>query len=256
MLALGKRWPTVQRVLPSRRLPYPVRGGRVYLSLANAPTALQRVLRTYEPQKYVNIAAFLPAGGTFVDVGANVGDFSLWAARCGGPGCRVLAVEAEPDNVTWLRRTVARNGLEDQVVVEGVAASDAEGETELLVTAKHGTHSIVENELHHTQERFRPVDKVVVPTRRLDDLLAAHGLEPDVVKIDVEGAERLVLDGAPALLASGRPMTLLIDLHFGVDVPSLAALLQSYGFTLRTEDCPQDVLDAVVPGTLSVVAVR
>jgi FkbM family methyltransferase len=247
----------MQRLLPDRHLPYPVRGGWVYLSLGNAPTSLQRVLRTYEPLKFANIATFLPRGGCFVDVGANAGDFSVWATRCGGPGTQVLAIEAEPENARWLRRTVTRTGLDAQIRVENVAASAGEGETELLLTAKHGTHSIVENELHRKVEAFRPVQRITVPTRTLDALIADAGLPTvDVVKIDVEGAEELVLAGASGLLSQTGPLTLLIDLHFGVDVPGLAKQLQSHGFTLRREDEPHVVIDEVPPKTLSIVAVR
>jgi FkbM family methyltransferase len=234
-----------------------VKGGRVYLSLSNAPTYVQRVLRVYEPGKFANLARFLPPGGVFVDVGANAGDFSLWACRVGGPTARVLAVEAEPGNVSWLRRTVERNGLADQVTVVHAAASESDGEVELLVTAKHGTHSIVENELHSTFEAFRPLRRELVPARRLDDLVEAAGLTSvDVVKIDVEGAELLVLRGATRLLAGDAPMTLLIDLHFGVDLDEVTALLQDRGFSIRREEEPDVEVTSIPEGTLSVVALR
>lgn len=255
--ATAQQWGLTRRLLPKRHLPYPVRGGRVYLSLGNAPASLQRVLRTYEPNKFRNIERFLPRGGGFVDVGANAGDFSVWAARCGGPDTRVLAIEAEPENARWLQRTVELNRLGSQVSVVQVAASDSDGETELILTDWNGTHSIVENELHHEIEMFRPRGRVTVATRRLDDLIRESPLpRVDMVKIDVEGAELVVLRGAPELLAGPGPLTLLIDLHFGVDLDELVNLLHGHGFSIGSEENPDVVIQSVPDGTLSIVATR
>ncbi len=251
------RWSRVRRAFPSRYLPYPVKGGWAYLSLANSPTQLQRLLRVYEPAKFANIARYLPPGGGFVDVGANAGDFTIWAAHVGGPATRVLSVEAEEGNAHWLRRTVQRNRLEDRVTVVNAAASDAPGEVELLVTAKNGTHSIVESELHSAFEEFRPIRRVRIPARPLDDLIDEAAMSRvDVVKIDVEGAEMLVLRGAPRLLSGKDALTLLIDLHFGVDIQELGALLQGNGFSLRREQEPDVEVASIPTGTLSVVALR
>jgi FkbM family methyltransferase len=252
-----RRWERVSKLLPERYVRYPLKGGWVYLSLANSPTQVQRLLRVYEPAKFANIERFLPPGGGFVDVGANAGDFTVWAAKVGGPATRVLAVEAEPGNATWLRRTATRNRLDDRVTVVAAAASDVEGEVELLITAKNGTHSIVESELHKVQAVFRPLRRVTIPAHPLDDLIARSVLERvDLVKIDVEGAELLVLRGAPQLLGGSKPLTLLIDLHFGVDVGELAALLQGYGFTLSLEGEPDVPITEIPPHTLSIVARR
>lgn len=244
-------------MLPKRHFAYPVRGGRVYLSLGNAPVSLQRLFRLYEPNKFRNIERMMPPGGVFVDVGANAGDFTVWAARCGGPGARVLAIEAEPENARWLQRTVELNRLGGQVSVVQVAAANSDGETELILTDWNGTHSIVENELHHEIEMFQPRGRVKIATRRLDDLIREAGLPGvDVVKIDVEGAELLVLEGAPELLGGSGRLVLLIDLHFGVDLEELVNLLSSHGFTIGPEENPDEVIGSVPEGSRSIVAIR
>lgn len=256
VLELAKRWPTVRRMLPARPLPLPTRAGVLYVSLRNSPTSLQRVFRTYEPRKFDNLTRFLPTGGGFVDVGAHIGDFTVWAAKVGGPDARVLAIEPSPDTVQQLHRAVLRNGISRQVRVEQCAASAEEGTVELLMTPQSGTHSIVEGPLH-SMDRFRPQSRVPVRTLPLDDLIDRAGLaRVDVVKIDVEGAELLVLAGAKGLLANGKPLVLLIDLHFGVDTDELARILREAGFTLRTENAPDVVIDQLPERLLSVVAVR
>lgn len=247
----------VQPRLPDRYLLLPTRSGWLRLNLRRDPGAVRRVLRSFEPEKYENIRRFLPDGGTFVDVGANVGDFTVWAARLAGPLGRVVAIEVEPTNARWLRENVRRHGLGDRVTVVELAASDREGETELILSSSASIHTIVPSELHSAREQFRPAGTIVVATRRLDDILADAGCaEPDVVKIDVEGAELLVLEGAGGLLSSGRPMAVLIDVHFGVDLERLHRTLTDAGFTVRLETDPDRAIDVIPAGATSIVALR
>jgi len=243
--------------MPDRYIPLPTRAGWLRLNLRRDPAAMLRVLRRFEPAKFAMIERFMPPGGVFVDVGANMGDFSVWAARIAGPAARVLAVEAEPANVERLRENVRRAGIEEQVQVAGVAAADANGEVELLVSSNPGVHSIVEHPAHHHIERFRPVARVRVPTRRLDELLAETGLsDPDMVKIDVEGAELLVLRGSPELLSGRKPLVLMMDVHDGVDFGELGDLLLLSGFRLYRESDLSTALPGIPADALSVVAVK
>jgi FkbM family methyltransferase len=206
--------------------------------------------------KFRNIARFLPSGGGFVDVGANLGDFSIWAAKRGGPSTRVLAVEADPDNVPQLRRNVRLHRLTDAVEVAPVAASAQTGTVVLHQGHQSGTSTISPSEVH-TLDHMRPRGTVEIPARTLDDLIEGSALERvDVVKIDVEGAEEYVLAGARKLLATTGPMTLLIDIHWGVDVAGIVADLADHGFTTRLEAEPDVVLDVVPENTLSIVCIR
>ena len=209
-----------------------------------------------QPLKFRNIARFLPRGGGFVDVGANIGDFSIWAAKRGGPDTRVLAVEADPDNLPQLKRNLHRHRLDDAVHVAPVAAAAEPGIVVLHQGHQSGTSTISPSEVH-TLEHLRPRGTVEIPAQTLDSLLEEVALpRVDVVKIDVEGAEEQVLAGAAKLLATSQPLTLLIDLHWGVDVPGIVSRLSGYGFTTRLEAEPDLVIDAVPDNALSIVCIR
>ena len=90
-----------------------------------------------------------------------------------------------------------------------LALSDSDGDATLFIGRKSGWHSLAE------ERKAGSLGEIEVATRRLDSLVAA-GVVPsriDVVKIDVEGAEMAVLQGAEKTLASNRTITLLIDIH-------------------------------------------
>jgi FkbM family methyltransferase len=235
-LAVGgvhwKLYRLLRRLLPKRHLPYPTRAGRVYLNLAESPMMLDRVLRRYERDKHRALAQLLSQGMTFIDVGANKGDFALFAARRVGPSGHVVAVEPAPENCRWLRRSVARNRQTNVTVVE-CAASEREGSAVLHLAPISGWHSL----LPFANAR----GTVVVPTRTVDQMVGDCGLRGvDVVKIDVEGAEALVLRGAERTLEDNRNIAVLIDLHphRGAEVEEVAGLLGEHGLHTFSVDDP------------------
>jgi FkbM family methyltransferase len=244
-LAVARRHAALRPFLPRGHRAYPGAGGRIYLDLRESPMMLARLLRVYETPKVGALRARLRPGDVFVDVGANKGDFSLLAARLMGDAGRVIAVEPEPENAAWIERSVARNGYRCIEVVR-VALAESNGEATLHLGEKSGWHSLV------TTEGVATVGRVTVPTRSLDALLAERGVaRVDVIKIDVEGAEARVFDGAAATLGGAHPMTVLLDVHpgRGVDPLAVAARLRAWGFLIREPD-------AVTATTKSILAVR
>jgi FkbM family methyltransferase len=164
------------------------------------------------PAETAVVRAGLSPGGTFVDVGANWGYFTLVAAHAVGPGGRVVALEPDPRVHAELRANVARNGIRT-VTVLPVAASDRAGEAVLAGYAEadrnRGVSSLV----------AAPAGEAAafpVRTAPLDDVLDGLGIGPvDLVKIDVEGAEELVLRGMARGMAEGRYRRILVELHPG-----------------------------------------
>ncbi|MDA8300749.1 MAG: FkbM family methyltransferase [Actinomycetota bacterium] len=158
------------------------------------------VTGAYEPGVSATVRSLLRPGATFVDAGANIGWFSLLAAGLVGPTGRVVAVEPNPLNCDLARRSVEDNGF-GNIEVFTVALSDQTGTVALETDGSNG--------------RIVPVDSpppqpvrvnFVVAARTLDSLLKDAGVtHVDVVKLDVEGAEPLVLAGAAEMLARDRP---------------------------------------------------
>ena len=153
-------------------------------------------LGTYERRTQRLFSRQLSPGDVVFDVGAHVGFYSLLASRLAGPQGRVVAFEPLPRNVELLERHVACNGASNVLVVRAAVGErtgqerfDDKGDPSMGALAAEG-------EL---------VDLVCI-----DDLVEEGKVPPPrLVKIDVEGAESRVLEGAAATLAKHRPAVLL-----------------------------------------------
>jgi FkbM family methyltransferase len=150
----------------------------------------------------------LGRGGVFYDVGANLGFFSLLAAHISGLDAgRVYAFEAAPDNAEAIRVNAALNAIAN-IEVLAVAVSDHAGRGRLQVVDDQSWSKLVDYGEHPFTERVIEVELVAI-----DDLVAAGRLPPpDVVKIDVEGAELAVLRGMRETIERHRP-AIICELH-------------------------------------------
>lgn len=146
----------------------------------------------------------------FVDVGANVGTFTVRVARL-FPGVRVWAVEPGPGNQAQLARNLALNGLgAPQVTVLPVAASDADGDAVLSEDALQPGNS--------TLREGVPGHPVTVETRRLGALLPRPPPGTTVfIKMDIEGHEARALAGLAGLYPSGARVWLMIEDIYNTD---------------------------------------
>jgi len=182
--------------------------------------------RFFDPDERALIDAELPSDGVFVDVGANVGLYTLWAARRLGEKGRVLALEPNPVVFARLVFNLALNGLQERVTALQCGAADRDGAFDLhLHPINLGGGSL-------TPEEGQAGDTIRVPCRPLEALLAEHGLERvDILKIDVEGAEELVLPpflkSAPA---SRHPRTLIMEDSTGRWRGDLVGDLEALGY--------------------------
>jgi FkbM family methyltransferase len=156
--------------------------------------------RVYERHVTRYLKGLLEPGMVFLDLGANIGYFTMMAAVMVGPQGQVLAFEPAPANCDLIRKSVAENGV-DNVRLFPVAVSDRAGEVAIDAGAGQSNSRIME--LSAATE-----GRQIVRTVRIDDTL--DDLERlDVVKIDIEGAEPLALRGMKDLLAAFRPVIVL-----------------------------------------------
>jgi FkbM family methyltransferase len=160
----------------------------------------------WEPAETATFLSCLKPGTCVFDVGANIGYYTLLAARAVGPAGVVYAFEPEPRNFALLSRSVAENGFTN-VRALAAAVSDRAGRSRLhLDGANFGAHSFEVGSLRTPTGRFVDVD--AVPLDRFVD--EARTFEAGVVvKIDVQGAEALVVEGARELLALPRATVFL-----------------------------------------------
>lgn len=173
------------------------------------------------------ILCYLKPGSVFIDIGANVGYYSLLAnARVGAAG-RVLSFEPNPVTAWQLKRNIRLNAAR-QIELFGVALSDKEGDVQLYcpIDETHG-HASMRN------QGWQSADNYTVPAKRLDDILPMDIEHIDLVKIDVEGAELLVFRGGGHTISNLKP-PVIIELNekaaanFGYDSLDVIKLLIKY----------------------------
>ena len=187
----------------------------------------------YEPVTRAACVAALHVGMTFLDIGAHVGLFTVPAAMAVGAEGRVIAFEPDPDNRRLLERNVARHGLE-HVQIINAAVADRGGE----ITLKRSPFNTGDHRID-TRSSARGVQ---VPMVAMDDWLSEHQVKPDVIKMDVQGAEPLVLRGMRLLLKGDSPLQLFLEFApamlraSGADPGSMLRDLEEAGFKIAIID--------------------
>lgn len=198
LLGLPGRW-------AGRKIGYRLRYGPRIIIDNPAEYMQSEILRggVYERRVADLILAVGKPGDLMLDVGANMGQHSLIAAW---HGMRVHAFEPLPRLAVRLKANLALNRLQERVSVFESAVSSVEGSATLyeMDRADDGSHSLLASETERQQS------DVEVRTVTIDGHFKAHSCGPPaIIKIDVEGAEALVLDGATQTLAEGRPVIIV-----------------------------------------------
>lgn len=174
----------------------------------------------------------LAAGEVLVDVGANVGMYTIWAAKT--RGARVFAFEPEAQNYALLNRNIALNGLDGQIKAYCVALSDTGGYSDLHLSELRlggSCHSLGE-QVDFKHEPMNPEFSQGCVAARLDDLVAAGVVPiPHYMKIDVDGFEPKVITGSRKVLADRKLRSLLIETNQNLaDHRQMVEELQFLGF--------------------------
>lgn len=143
----------------------------------------------------------LKPGGTFVDIGANIGWYSLVAGTVLGPSGRILAIEPEPRNLELLKINLDR-GCRTPYSILPIAIGEQESTASLFLSPDNfGDHSLLQNGYKASTR-----EKVEVPVRRLDQVLTPEEfLKVDLLKMDTQGYEPRILSGLRLLLQVHRP---------------------------------------------------
>jgi len=170
----------------------------------------------------------LKAGMTFYDVGANIGLFSLIAARLVGEKGRVVAFEADPEIADRLREHLARNQFSWARVEEKAVWSEAK----TVYFARTNPGNSPDRGLGHVVEAAG-TETIEVQALALDKF-AETERAPDVIKCDVEGAEVEVIRGAQNLLKAKRP-TIVCEMHSAENARLLATIFEKSGYACT--DC-------------------
>ena len=168
----------------------------------------------YDVWERAAINKFLPHGGIFIDIGANIGAYSLWAAKRVGPNGRVLAYEAEPKNFSVLMENIVINGFERIIQAQRIGVSDTNESLTLQLNdaSNSGGHSFI-------PEVYGGLGtSIAVACEPLAKLIQRADIDRvDFMKLDIEGFEQKVLsqffsdvqDDSPL-----RPRVILTEMYF------------------------------------------
>ena len=193
-----------------------------------------------EPDTIEWIRGFQP-GEVFVDIGANVGMYTIWAAKT--RGVRTFAFEPESQNYALLYRNIVMNGLSENVVAYCLALSDTAGYSLLHLSQFQlggSCHSFGEKIDHNLKHRDTRLSQGSISTTL--DSLVADGVVPmpNHIKIDVDGLEHKVLAGCRSVLADRRVKSVLVEINTNLEQHrKIIADMQAIGFRFSEQQVAQ-----------------
>lgn len=182
----------------------------------------------YESKDFTMLLALMPKGGVLVDVGANIGWYTVHAALQ-DPTARVIAVEPIPRSFEYLTQAIARNALTNVIAINAAAAAEPGSLTLYVDGGISGAASAAPS----TGEAG--LDAISCEAVTLDSVVAKNGGRADVLKLDIEGAELFALRGAESVLAVQRPVVFAEMLRklakpFGYHPNDIITLMRGHGY--------------------------
>ncbi|HEY2961163.1 MAG TPA: FkbM family methyltransferase [Pyrinomonadaceae bacterium] len=189
-----------------------------------------------EPDTVEWVETFMKPGDTFYDIGANVGAYSLIAAKAFHGAVKVFAFEPAFLNFSQLCRNVFLNDCQDSITPLSIALSD---KTSLDSFNYHdlipgGSLHTLGEAIDYKGDRFKPVFKQAMLSFTTDDLIAQFALPtPTHIKIDVDGIELSILKGAELTLSDKTLRSIVVELEEGQSEEQINSLLFQKGFRLH-----------------------
>jgi len=185
---------------------------------------------------------YLKPGMTFVDVGANIGSHTLHASRLVGRTGKVFSIEADPKTFDLLQRNIRSNGVTNAHLLNR-CVSDKKAEVLFNVDSNSARSSLVR----------QGASQINLHADCLDDLLPS-GLPVDLLKIDVEGAELLVLKGAARVFRDAPPRVVVFEASSNQS--AIQGFLVSHGYRLYKFDRSNACLREVASPVFNTYAIR
>jgi FkbM family methyltransferase len=169
------------------------------------------------------LAHLARASDVFIDIGGNVGMYSIWVSKI--TGARSVVFEPVPSTFALLEKNIRLNNLSEKIIAKRLAIGNESGFALMTTNLGGRDHIVSDGETCHL---------VKVPVASLDQLVT--DLDPVAIKIDVEGFELLVLKGARDILCKPSLCAIIIEMqnwtlhNFGSDEADIRNLLESIGF--------------------------
>lgn len=226
-----------QSLLPQKRvILVPVHQHKMYVDIGDmgGMTSILVSGGIYEKQTTWVFRSMVNKGMVCLDIGANIGYFTLIAARLVGEEGKVFAFEPEPHNFDLLVRNITLNGYDNVIPVQK-AISNKNGRTKLFLnTFEGGGHTLAR--ARHNDKFFEGIIEVEVQT--LDSFFSDYNGKIDFIKVDVEGAELAVLEGMGNIIKKNKDLIIITEFcpqhlsQFGSPPEEYLNRLIQHGFKL------------------------
>jgi len=240
LLELSKtvRWHVLKRKHPEGYCIRDVQGSKMYFSLEDPGISRDLLLDGIrEPEETRIMQTVLEPSMIVVDVGANIGYYSLMECRAVTEAGHVYAIEPEPHNYATLCRNIILNNYRNIDTFE-IGISDSSGSSTLYVSKHSNLHNLV-TPLHPKS----PGSIITIPVCSLDDFVRENGIAPSTInciRMDIEGYETKALAGMTEILQATHSLILFVEWHPqfikkipGCSVKSAMDRLESYGFKVK-----------------------
>ncbi|WP_338767946.1 FkbM family methyltransferase [Bernardetia sp. ABR2-2B] len=183
----------------------------------------------YDKKEFVFLSKYLKNTDTVFDIGANIGIYSLWMSKFVEDG-KIIAFEPDPKNHQRCKEQLLVNNLQ-HIVLEDIALADQNGILEFSIGKD------MENHLLLNIKESKALNSIEVKSQKMDDYCQEENISSlDFVKIDVEGAEKFVFEGANKLLTSQKIKCILLEVNqqqekFDTGKKDVAAILREAGYS-------------------------
>ena len=245
---IGKKIPfikTINRFIISHLGTIEIQGNKMFLG-SSADLLISRGV--YEPFETDIVKKEVKKGDIVLDLGANVGYYTLLFAKLVGKNGKVFAFEPDPTNFSTLKKNVEINGYKNVVLVQK-AVSNKTGDIHLYLS------SSVSNTIYNRHDGSKSIE---IESVRLDDYFKNVDFKIDFIKMDIEGAEGGAVQGMMNLLKRNKNIKLVTEFlpmrlqDFGVGPKQYLDLLMGAGFKLYEINERERKIELVhIPGLLS-----
>lgn len=182
------------------------------------------------------LKTYLKPHDLLFDIGANIGVFSIYSAKI-QPTCKVISFEPEFSNLYLLKKNVQQNKLFNQISIFSVGISDSVGISKLHLSSYDSgaaVHTESSSNINQTDEGYNVVGQEGIMTSTIDFFCEAQNIIPNHIKIDTDGNESKILNGALNVLRNKNLKSIIIEMptHNKNQLNECEEILMKSGFTI------------------------
>lgn len=207
-----------------------VEGYKLFLNPKDQSVSDRLIINNYEKLETEVIKKEVRVGDVVVDIGANIGYYTLILAKLVGENGKVIAFEPDPENFALLEKNVKINGCKNVISVQK-AVSNKTGKLKLYLCADNrGDHRIYDP---HKDRQYIEIESI-----RLDDYFKNHGGKINLIKMDIQGAECAAFKGMSLILENNKNIKIITEFEpsllrkFGAVPEDYLKLLMKFDFKL------------------------